>query len=681
MESTHSQTAIGLLYQGSGLPDNLKQALADVGIVIAMESSYSDFEADALDGLDVRAVIINLEDEDDDDLLDQVSGKLDGLGCEVVYNDAMVSGDLSGWDQARWARHLASKISGASDIHPPRPVGAEAIPQRAAVVAQASAGVTDAQRADAKPVISPSAAASASDWESDEQSTAAETPAVPVEDPPSDGPQIDEPDRDGHDIGDPDTDRSDIDEIDPDQQQIDDPERSDLEMGEAFQFEPVSEPADDAAAPQWDAQAESEDAEYQNQSETLGEIESFLDEVPSGVELAGEAGKNDEQATVEAADVGLDSLFDDIPDGLDLAADDSTSVASFSSYDQDFIDSDDEALGSEAAELAEQLEQSLAAGVDAKEDSPQLEDHFKGPDAAEAALDDMGRLEEGQQDGKELLDASPAEQEAETATANSSLPLELSLLDDEQTETAPAEKKASSESSYDFSSMSFELEALEEESESAAENSPLNQENWLEAPAKKKLPATEAASLGPVWVLGASIGGPEAIREFLAAFPEGYKGTFVLAQHMGAEFQELMTAQLDKATPLRVRLAADGDSAEGGDVLVVPVGKKFSLHQDGRVRLDDQLEQSAYNPSIDNVIRDISEVFGTASGAIIFSGMARDAIEGCSALREKGGQVWVQDPSSCVISSMIDGVRERKLDTFMGTPKQLAEKFLSDIAT
>jgi chemotaxis response regulator CheB len=41
----------------------------------------------------------------------------------------------------------------------------------------------------------------------------------------------------------------------------------------------------------------------------------------------------------------------------------------------------------------------------------------------------------------------------------------------------------------------------------------------------------------------------------------------------------------------------------------------------------------------------------------------------------KGGQIWVQDPSTCVVSSMIDGAMEAGIVGFIGTPAALAAEF------
>jgi chemotaxis response regulator CheB len=77
-------------------------------------------------------------------------------------------------------------------------------------------------------------------------------------------------------------------------------------------------------------------------------------------------------------------------------------------------------------------------------------------------------------------------------------------------------------------------------------------------------------------------------------------------------------------------------------------------------------------------LRDAADAFGDKSCAIIFSGMAHDAIEGSKHVKAKGGRVWAQDPDTCVISSMVDGAREAGVVEFLGSPKQLADKMIAE---
>jgi chemotaxis response regulator CheB len=150
---------------------------------------------------------------------------------------------------------------------------------------------------------------------------------------------------------------------------------------------------------------------------------------------------------------------------------------------------------------------------------------------------------------------------------------------------------------------------------------------------------------------------------------------------MGVEFLELMTTQLDKASPLPVRVAVAGEQIRHGQVTVVPIGKRLLIDGNGMIALTNLPKESPYSPSIDQVMEDMADRFGPRLGAIIFSGMATDAIEGSQYIKSKGGKIWVQDPATCVISSMIDGAQEAGVVSVVAPPEGLARQLMQAVGT
>ncbi|HEV7490149.1 MAG TPA: hypothetical protein VGO25_05045, partial [Rhodanobacteraceae bacterium] len=138
MSNSQGNTNVALLYQTQELGRHLRDALTSLGTPIVYEAATDHLDPGALEQSGARVVIVNL-DPALEAHLDEVYGLLENDRYSVVFNDAQVSSELSGWDQARWARHLAAKIMGAVDIDPPRPEGAESIPTPVPVVAQAHA--------------------------------------------------------------------------------------------------------------------------------------------------------------------------------------------------------------------------------------------------------------------------------------------------------------------------------------------------------------------------------------------------------------------------------------------------------------------------------------------------------------------------------------------------------------
>jgi chemosensory pili system protein ChpB (putative protein-glutamate methylesterase) len=177
-------------------------------------------------------------------------------------------------------------------------------------------------------------------------------------------------------------------------------------------------------------------------------------------------------------------------------------------------------------------------------------------------------------------------------------------------------------------------------------------------------------------VLGASIGGPEALKKFLAALPDDLPMAFLLAQHIGPGFDYRLAAQLDRVTGLQVRMAVGGDQPRIGEVLVVPTGGRMELDETGCIVLTDAPWSGPYNPTINDVMQVVAQRYGSRASAILFSGMGNDGSMGALAIRDAGGYVWAQDEDSCVISSIPDSARRVGVVSYSGTPGELAAQLL-----
>ena len=179
-----------------------------------------------------------------------------------------------------------------------------------------------------------------------------------------------------------------------------------------------------------------------------------------------------------------------------------------------------------------------------------------------------------------------------------------------------------------------------------------------------------------VWVLGASLGGPEAVKRFLREIPLDLPVAFILAQHLGANFVHLLAEQLDRETNFRVVRPQVGHVLRHGQVLIAPIDDKLVINSVGTAELHPAPRVSRYLPSIDMVISDFANRYPARSGTIIFSGMGDDGQLGIKTMAEKGGQVWAQQADSCVISSMPDKARETGLVGFSGSPEALVKQLV-----
>jgi len=177
-----------------------------------------------------------------------------------------------------------------------------------------------------------------------------------------------------------------------------------------------------------------------------------------------------------------------------------------------------------------------------------------------------------------------------------------------------------------------------------------------------------------VWVIGASIGGPQSVKRFLTSIQTSHPVAFVLAQHIGSNFVSLLAKQLDKVTSMKVMAAKEGHLLKHNEVIIAPTAERITLDKQGYVRLKPMETKSIYTPSIDTVMTDISMRYGVHTSAIMFSGMGNDGVRGSQLISSRGGRVWAQDADSCVISSMPDSTRRTGIVEFNGSPENLADQ-------
>lgn len=216
-------------------------------------------------------------------------------------------------------------------------------------------------------------------------------------------------------------------------------------------------------------------------------------------------------------------------------------------------------------------------------------------------------------------------------------------------------------------------DALEELAEVGPEQSPSPElPHWI-TPGEAGKPAEE------VWVLGASLGGPAAVKTFLDHLPPGLPVGFIYAQHIDGNFTEVLTRVLGRHAHYRLSRAETGRKVCNGDVILLPVEHEWTLASDGTLVEKDTPWPGPYGPSIDQVLLNVGDHYGARCHAILFSGMGNDGAIAAPLLRAYGSRIWVQESSSCGNSSMPDSVRDTGCTSFIGTPEQLARELVKKI--
>lgn len=204
----------------------------------------------------------------------------------------------------------------------------------------------------------------------------------------------------------------------------------------------------------------------------------------------------------------------------------------------------------------------------------------------------------------------------------------------------------------------------------------------IELPARVSppLPHSPSVSATPperIVVIGASTGGPSALRELLGGLPADFPAAILVIQHMPEHFTAVLAAQLHRAVALTVREATEGDEICPGMVLIAPGDYHTLLRTKTDIQLTKAPAVHGHRPSIDVTMQSVAQIYGARAQGVVLTGMGADGAQGIACIHAVGGMTFAQDADSCVV----DGMPQRAMETgavdYVGTPAQIAQRLLS----
>jgi two-component system chemotaxis response regulator CheB len=154
--------------------------------------------------------------------------------------------------------------------------------------------------------------------------------------------------------------------------------------------------------------------------------------------------------------------------------------------------------------------------------------------------------------------------------------------------------------------------------------------------------------------IGASTGGPEAIREILQEMPENCPG-IVIVQHMPAVFTRAFADHLNRDCSIQVKEAEHGDRVLSGWALVAPGNRHLLIGRNAayyEVEINDEPPVGHHRPSIDLFFNSVANAAGRQATGVLLTGMGRDGAAGLLEMRRAGSTTIAQDETTSVVFGM-----------------------------
>lgn len=152
-------------------------------------------------------------------------------------------------------------------------------------------------------------------------------------------------------------------------------------------------------------------------------------------------------------------------------------------------------------------------------------------------------------------------------------------------------------------------------------------------------------------VLGASVGGVEALSQVVAGLPEDFPGSIFVVLHMPADATSHLPRILERAGKLPAEAAEDGARIRPGRIYVAPPDHHL-LVKNGSMAVVRGPRENRHRPAVDPLFRSAARAYGPRVVGVVLTGSLDDGTAGMIAVKVRGGIAVVQDPAEAFSSGM-----------------------------
>ena len=152
-------------------------------------------------------------------------------------------------------------------------------------------------------------------------------------------------------------------------------------------------------------------------------------------------------------------------------------------------------------------------------------------------------------------------------------------------------------------------------------------------------------------VIGASLGGMQALEAILCSLPENFETPIAIAQHRHKKSSSRLPEFYKRSCKVRTMDAEDKQWIQPSTVYFAPADYHL-LVEKGEFSLSVDEQVNYARPSIDVLFESAADAYGKALIGVILTGANDDGASGVKRIKRQGGLVIAQDPKTAEAPTM-----------------------------
>ncbi|MCP4649010.1 MAG: chemotaxis response regulator protein-glutamate methylesterase [PVC group bacterium] len=172
---------------------------------------------------------------------------------------------------------------------------------------------------------------------------------------------------------------------------------------------------------------------------------------------------------------------------------------------------------------------------------------------------------------------------------------------------------------------------------------------------KPRILSKQRGGVTKLVAIGASTGGPKAIKEILPYFSSDVPAAFLIVQHMPEVFTKAMAERINAEAKIEIKEAEEGDIVQDGWGYVAPGGYHMVVVREGPdavIHLNQGPPVNNVRPSITVMMNSVAKEFQSQAVGVLLTGMGQDGVEGLRQIKQVGGQTLAEHESTCIVFGM-----------------------------